>query len=421
MKYLYLTTMSLAACYVNQASAQALCDNQTQAPWQYTIDITHEEQRIDQAKITIPSTVEKHQVLVDSFINNIKPVTNDEEILHHLVKDYAQQLWNQAVAQVNDTYDDRPLYWSRIAMSIALKNHLANHFAGLEASTTHALLWSLETHSRGMSDEETHFNPASAKKVVITGFDPFYFDNNIGTSNPSGAAAIQLDDKVIDGVEFQTVVLPVRFKDFSMSMVEHALSRFYTPTHDNPADVIFTTSLGGSRNTFLLERFAGLRRSSTAADNQGCFSGGSFFNPIIPYIPYSPTFEFLESSLPIAAIEPHQGQYQVDFNQSFVTIDGGANDTTGEAVKLEDIINEISVSGSGGGYLSNEVSYRSLWLKEYLGSAVSVGHIHTPILTTTEIAPDFSSITTQISPYNLNFNEGLVNQLEAMIVEGVAD
>jgi pyrrolidone-carboxylate peptidase len=36
------------------------------------------------------------------------------------------------------------------------------------------------------------------------------------------------------------------------------------------------------------------------------------------------------------------------------------------------------VEGSGGGYLSNEISYRAILLQNQLGSRIPTGHIHTP-------------------------------------------
>ena len=39
---------------------------------------------------------------------------------------------------------------------------------------------------------------------------------------------------------------------------------------------------------------------------------------------------------------------------------------------------QTAVQGSGGGYLSNEISYRSIRLANELGVALPMGHIHTP-------------------------------------------
>ena len=38
------------------------------------------------------------------------------------------------------------------------------------------------------------------------------------------------------------------------------------------------------------------------------------------------------------------------------------------------------MAGSGGGYLSNEVMYRTLRLRSELGAEIPVGHLHVPLL-----------------------------------------
>ena len=48
------------------------------------------------------------------------------------------------------------------------------------------------------------------------------------------------------------------------------------------------------------------------------------------------------------------------------------------ARSLADLSDEVAVSGSGGGYLSNEIAYRSLLLSQRLGAGFPIGHIHTP-------------------------------------------
>ena len=48
------------------------------------------------------------------------------------------------------------------------------------------------------------------------------------------------------------------------------------------------------------------------------------------------------------------------------------------AINLVQLATETSVQGSGGGYLSNEVSYRSIVLRNKLNASLPVGHIHTP-------------------------------------------
>jgi len=45
---------------------------------------------------------------------------------------------------------------------------------------------------------------------------------------------------------------------------------------------------------------------------------------------------------------------------------------------LAELKDDTAVAGSGGGYLSNEVAYRALRLRERLGATFAVGHLHTP-------------------------------------------
>ena len=52
------------------------------------------------------------------------------------------------------------------------------------------------------------------------------------------------------------------------------------------------------------------------------------------------------------------------------------------------------------GYLSNEISYRSIVLRNKLGSTIPTGHIHTP----------------RISDFNAKTNQAIVEQIKAMLV-----
>lgn len=48
--------------------------------------------------------------------------------------------------------------------------------------------------------------------------------------------------------------------------------------------------------------------------------------------------------------------------------------------KRAELAGQTSVYRSGGGYLSNEISFRSIRLRDQLNSTVATGHIHTPVL-----------------------------------------
>ena len=69
-----------------------------------------------------------------------------------------------------------------------------------------------------------------------------------------------------------------------------------------------------------------------------------------------------------------QGRWPVRDNRNVLTLQHGAV----AAPSLIDLEGLTAVSGSGGGYLSNEISCRALRLGRLLGSEVLIGHIHTP-------------------------------------------
>ncbi len=68
-----------------------------------------------------------------------------------------------------------------------------------------------------------------------------------------------------------------------------------------------------------------------------------------------------------------QGPYKVIDNHKITTLE-----KTYEPATLAELKNSIAVNGSGGGYLSNEISYRSIRLRNQLNSTIPTGHIHTP-------------------------------------------
>ena len=55
-----------------------------------------------------------------------------------------------------------------------------------------------------------------------------------------------------------------------------------------------------------------------------------------------------------------------------------SHDKTYTAGSYGELKNSIAVNGGGGGYLSNEISYRSIRLRDALNSSIPTGHIHTP-------------------------------------------
>lgn len=173
-----------------------------------------------------------------------------------IIEKRGDALWREAVERVQEigdvegdlsAGDDRPLYWARLGMTSALNRWEPDFDLG-EADRAE-LVAELERHSRGHGDTDFSGDHGGEEvtRVVVTGFDPFLLDIDGRQANPSGAAALALDGAVIetdDGlVVVESMLFPVRWRDFTDGMVEKALLPHYTG--DRPADMIITVSQGG--------------------------------------------------------------------------------------------------------------------------------------------------------------------------------
>ncbi len=333
--------------------------------------ISVEEARIAKADMVMPTVSLALSERVNLFQDQVAKARN-LTVLSQLSIRHGKGIWNDAKRYFENTnrFDDRPLYWARLKMVEAIKGTKA--FKESLTDQKSNLLWQFELYSRGQTDIK--FDQKTDKKILITGFDPFLLDRNIKQSNPSGVSSIVFDDLVIsiDGksAEIETLILPVRFEDFDKGMVEELLTPYY---RNGAVDMIITVSMG--RNGFDLERFPGLRRSASKPDNLNIKTGANKKNPIIPnFIDRKLKGpEFLEFTLPAEQMINATGFFTVNDNRTVSTLT-----KTLEASSLSDLNDEISVEGSGGGYLSNEVSYRSLLLRDLNSPVLPVGHIHTP-------------------------------------------
>ena len=70
------------------------------------------------------------------------------------------------------------------------------------------------------------------------------------------------------------------------------------------------------------------------------------------------------------------GRWPIRDNRRVTSVERG----TFTARCLDDLAGETAVRGSSGGYLSNEIAYRSLLLQKRLGVEFPLGHLHTPAL-----------------------------------------
>ncbi len=335
-----------------------------------------EEQRIPKALQALPVAALRYNALNDQLIQKLK-VSKDERQLTKLVAKQGLRLWQQAVRDVQSgSYDDRPLYWSRLAMRETLKLKPAGF--KLADWQRKVLVNAAEKSSRGISDIK--FDNSTDIKILITGFDPFLLDTDIGQSNPSGLAALALDGYRFDAdgkqAQIETVMIPVRFADFDNGLIESILTPLYRnhAGKDKNIDMLFTVSMG--RKDFDLERFPGRNRSAALPDNLNVYSGATRETPQAPRLRNKTLNgnEFVEFTLPVRAMQNVSGEWPVNDNARVTTLESG--DII--ARSLASLNDQTSVQGSGGGYLSNEISYRAIRLMNQMNVSVPNGHIHTP-------------------------------------------
>ncbi|NQZ27607.1 MAG: hypothetical protein HRT55_14975 [Colwellia sp.] len=374
-------------------------------------ELTIEELRVEKAQQAMPML---NDYFDWSFFKSSWVKLSDFSIAHRAMNQLGDELWqySKQQAQNGKLVDDRPLYWTRLSIHSYVKS-LKNNFTQAELES---LLESFEKSSRGYSD--MGYVKQADKRIFLTGFDPFLLDRNLKQSNPSGLAALLLDGKVIKyqgiiaGVkttitaEINTAMVPVRYEDFDQGEIESLLAPFYAL---NSVDLITTISMG--RSDFDLEHFPGLRRSSTAPDNVNVYTGANKTNPLVPSLLKSPLLgdEFVLFTLPYQAMMKAKGKYKINDNRGVTILvsgkaeSGKAEDIT--ANNLAELSDKISVQGGGGGYLSNEISYRSIVLRNKLGSTIPTGHIHTP----------------RISGFDENTNQAIIAQIEAMLVQALTE
>ena len=104
----------------------------------------------------------------------------------------------------------------------------------------------------------------------------------------------------------------------------------------------------------------------------GRLGGGSKTKPLIPSGIQGP--EFVEFSLPAETMQEVSGYFKIRDNRTVTTLERG----TMFVDNLNSLADQRSVEGSGGGYLSNEISYRTIRI---VAGRFPVGHIHTPRIT----------------------------------------
>ncbi|MFJ5548083.1 pyroglutamyl peptidase [Streptomyces sp. NPDC093225] len=343
----------------------------------------------EQARLSDPRTADfPRRAGLDDFVTRfpaaLRSVRSRAEA-ERLVDAWGEALWWAAVHRAQGRRpggdlpagDDRPLYWTRLAMTV----QLADWQPAFDVDRA-ALRGRLEDASRGLTGNDFSGRPG-LRRLFVSGFDPFGLDQELRRANPSGSAALLLNGRRItlaDGTpaEIRSVLLPVRYGDFDRGIVERAFGPRMA-AGPRTAHAITTVSQGYP-GLFTLEAWAGRARSADPyPDNTGALSGGTPDRPVPPPgLAAGP--EFIASTLPGEAVTGAvRAPYPVLWNTSVTEIPAGGD----HPVEREDgpTPGSRAVAGGGGGYLSNEVAYRSNRLRLELAPHLPGGHLHTPVLT----------------------------------------
>ncbi|MDN3674490.1 hypothetical protein QWY99_15725 [Flavobacterium branchiarum] len=323
------------------------------------------------------------------------------------VEQDAKSLWDAATKQVQAGHlDDRPLYWARNKMQVRLKRHfLFEKDIDFEKSIVKKgteldkIIQLFEEKSRNYTGID--FSKAgSKKKVLITGFDPFLFnqfnhpnkeDYNILQSNPSGVVALALanDDRL--GVFIQTMIVPVRYTDFDGSQDnakgqgEGIIEKYIKP-FISQVDMIITVSqyladenvidmFGTSRRRGINDNMDFIRENGLQA--------------------LSTKEEWVQTTLP-----------KTFANASGVKINWKFDDV----LHPENTIPEkeqVLKEGSGGNYLSNEIFYRVGKMRSEIKPTLATGHFHIEKLQNERVKEDL--------------NDDKINNLLSLVKEAIKE
>lgn len=311
--------------------------------------------------------------IVDEFIEKV--VNTDSTQIRSLVEKQAKALWQAAIKQAQGgNLDDRPLYWARIKMQTWLKRvpYFKNEIDREKSlvkkgSELDKLIILFEDLSRNYTGIDFGI-AAGKKKILITGFDPFFLnswdphknDYNILQSNPSGCVALSLDSQIIGNAFIRTLIVPVRYTDFDGSqkndkgegtgIIEEHIGKLL-----NNVDMIVTMSQY-KKDENVIDMFSTLTRG-----------GGNGNNDFIR-IPESKAMvskdKWIKTSLPteFASIPG------VKMNWGFNNKPRTANTFPPKNQELK--------QGSGGDYLSNEIFYRVAKLRKDNKPNLPTGHFH---------------------------------------------
>ena len=313
------------------------------------------------------------------------------------VRQLARGLWRHACEL--GLHADVALYRARMQMLFLLH----------EAGAGDDLLREFDLISRNLQCADE-----SAGEIIwLSGFDPYGLDEGdaktLHHSNPSGAAMLALQGKRLAGPgpggrEFQIrcAIFPVRFQEFDEGLFEQFVRDCVLRSQSK---LFFTVSMGGAHDAFHLDRFPGNRRG-VAPDNAGCVAGPAAICP-------ERAAGLIESNLAASrrtAMLGAPGAFAVLDWREVESVERGRHEIpahAGAGALLAGYLAQDVLRGSGGDYLSNEISYRALCLA---GQAYESVHIHTPRLG--PVLPD--------DQVQIGRRQAIVEQIETLITVAAA-
>jgi hypothetical protein len=374
------------------------------------------------------------KAIVDSFKTEIDALTasNFNTQIQGIILSKGKNLLDTARSAIRTVSDpmynkDGALYLARLQMRKAFKSQplVANSFISL--SKLEELLDLIEEVTRGLhATNIPDFSSHSEIPILISGYDPFKgiyassfpinkegMDADYHLTNSSGNIALVLNDRVLthtasgkSGI-IKGPVFPVRYREFDDGWIERFFEQYINPAHPNYQEVkmIITFSYGieSTVYNFEMERFAARKRGDGPSYDNNLRRAG-----ISTYLNLSDkdNFEFIESSLPTdklfilnqvgldqkAELHYYNGNVQLfnGGNPKGIKItnhngdDNDLLDSYKSSVLFPNITNYpesgankiISVEGSGGNYMSNEIFYRVAMLRKKYNSSLKTGHIH---------------------------------------------
>lgn len=323
------------------------------------------------------------------------------------------QLWDHAWQNAQTLNDDRPLYWARLRAIAALRAFGKRLPTPITGQALRQLIKQFEFPSRGLDPITGGISfvtaPPSARKAIVTGFDPFALSAEPRQSNPSGLVALNFNGRSFGSTQapvyVRAAIFPVRYNDFDENLVENAVEA-------SIGSIVMLMTCSQGRSFYDVERFAGKNRGrQSITDNNGLYNPGKVVTDPANSTqltgltdPLGRTLggpEFIESKLPYTRVitsvittrtgPPFSAATPFILNQAYWVLGAAQTPLAGKYHpkptdptlqetwdKLPDIPNGISKEGSGSNFLSNEIFYRTAFVRSTKRSDLASGHLHIP-------------------------------------------